>query len=110
MNGAYAVGHFKTMLIPSLDNARETVSFGKTYDVDVIAFGESFDRESLTYRVLAAVVELEFFKHFLRFYARFFELSVIGFIKVFFFGFAETYLNSRVSVLFLSSFFERFGN
>ena len=100
MNGAYAVGHFKTVLIPSLDNAREAVSFGKAYYVYVIARGESFDRKALTYRILAAVVEFEFFKNLLGFYACFFELSVIGFVKVFFFDFAEAYLNRRVTVLF----------
>jgi len=97
VNGAYAVRHFKTMMIPSLDNARETVTFGKTDHVDVIAVRKTFDRKHLTYRVLAAVVEFEFFKHFLRFYARLFELSVIGFVKVFLFDFAETYLNGCVS-------------
>ena len=102
MYGAYAVSHFKTVLIPSLDNAREAVSFGKSHYVYLVALGASFDGKHLSHRIFGEIVHSELFQYFLRFYARFFELSVVGLVEVFLLRFAETDFDRLVTVFFLS--------
>ncbi len=78
MHGAYAVGFFKSVLIPSLDNARIAVTFGYAVHVDLVARNERVSLDFRAYRVSGNVFKTEFLKNLAGLNARFLELSAVN--------------------------------
>ena len=99
MNGTYTVSHLKSVLIPSLDNARETVTFRKTYNIDLIACGEGINGDHLTYGIRAYVIEPEFFQNLKGRNAYFLELTRVGFVHSLLVYVSEADFNRFVAVI-----------
>lgn len=95
-----AVSHRSSVLVPSLDDARKTVTFGSTGDVDFVAFVEHVAGQFLSERVGCTVCETEFTEITFDFDAGFLEVTGNGFVYSCFFDRAESDLYGFVSVVF----------
>ncbi len=87
VNGADAVGFFQTVLVPSLDDARVTVTFRNAACVYFIARCEDVRFHRVSDVVTFYAVDTDFFQNLAGRNARFFELTEFGLVEVvFFFG------------------------
>ena len=95
-----AVRHAADSLrVPSLDNARISVTFGSAGDVNLVAFFEHVAGQFLSERVACTVCETEFTKVLFDSHARFLEVSGNGFVDSCFLDSAKADLNRFVAIV-----------
>ena len=97
---ADAVRLFQSVLVPSLDDARETVALGDARNVHFVARLEDVRFQLRAHRIGFGVRDPDLFEHFVGFHARFLELPEFRLRQRFLARLDEAEFERRVSVVF----------